>query len=332
MDDCPSNEATCANRGGTMFTNPDALFAAHGDGYSSEGQKGWLYGCEFQELKCANGVCQGCFNGNGTVRMGGSNPIRWSGELNAGTPPSSCEAVDNPQPHPGFCEPTDPHYNARTDSCEGSPVIVNCDDPTYNHTDPCNLTDLPPSGTPVYNPPAGTTPPLTPEQFNNPPPATPVTTTPPVNTGHEPGYTGGNPDGTPTTVGHGNGSPTTTVNPGSTGGSGTASTTDTGSVSWGALPTIPTDGFYTRQFEGGLSGVFTDRMAQMQDTPLFTFANQFRIANGIGTAPVWHLDFSSVGLGVHDLKLFDSDNSWAIIRLVILLSTFFACRRIIFGG
>lgn len=330
--ECPVAEANCAPRSGQIFTTPDYLRRQHGPGYSSQGQKGWMYGCEFSVYNCDGSSCMACFTGNGTVNKTYDPPVRWSGATGIGGG-TSCIVSDDPQPHPGFCSPTASNYDARTDSCSGGDVTMQCDDPAYDGVSACQMT-FPDeeTGEPVYNPPAPTTPVIPEEDFDTPPVTTPPVTTPPVGEGINPGYTGENPPGEGQIGNGSSGVPQVNGSTGHTGGAGGGSTEDTGSVSWGNLPAIDGDGFYTRQYEGGLSGVFAERMGEMQDTPIFEFASQFSVPNGTGAIPSWEIDLTSIGFGKIPLTFFQAEWAWKFVKWVIIISTFFLCRRIIFGA
>jgi hypothetical protein len=305
---------------------------------------GTLLGCEYSIMKCDDVSCIACFTGNGRFDEESENKdsYKFRAECNGSSPPSSCgqtytvdEACpenDTPTQPPiqdGICSRTDDDYNAITNSCDGVPVTKNCDDPSLTDDEPCNLTEVI-SGVPTYEPPVKL-PQLNPTQFQA-PPVTPLPPPPPVNTGLNPGYTGGGIPSSGTVGNNAGGVPTTNVNPGFSGGSGTASTADTGSVGWGNLPTISEDGFYTRQYEGGVAAVFADRMTEIQATPLMQFTTGFNIPDGVGVSPIFSIDMSGLGMGVFEFGFFQADYVFTVLKILVIFSAFIFARKIIFGG
>lgn len=329
LADCPGLEATCADKSGLGFVLPQA-----GAGYTLQGSTGWMLGCEFRVLNCSTSVCDGCFTGNGTYNEDYSPKVRWGGGVSVGVGGASlaCPVSSDPQPHPGFCSPLDANYDAVTDSCPGDePVTQDCDDPALPDDAPCNWTvPDPETSEPVYNPPAPTEPVIPEDDFNNPPSQNPAPDLPSVDSGVPPGYTGP-PSESPGIGNNPDGVPSVDDSPGYSGGSGSGDMDGDTAYSWGNLPSIAADGFYTRQYEGGIAGVFAERMGQMQQTPIFSFANQFKVRNGIGTPPVFTLDATGIGMGVFEFGFFQNETIWLLFKIIVLISTFFLCRRIIFG-
>lgn len=318
-------EATCGAGAGISFTVANPY-----PGSASETQwGGYDFGCEYALTNCDETTCQACYTGNGTLNQQSNPPRRWTKHptsIGNGT----CPISEDPQPHPGFCEVTDPDYDAVTDSCtsDGELPRPDCDGADIEPNGRCSLTITDPeTEEPVYSPPDDAQPEWEELPTNPTPPEIPDT-----NDGLDPGYTGEEGE---TEGGIGNnpgGVPEVNTNPGYTGGAGSASTEDTGSVSWGNLPTIPTDGFYDRQYEGGMAAVVNDRLDEMRQGEAMAFINGYRMRSGIGIEPEFRLDLTAIDMGVHEFGLYGGMAIWNVMKWVVLITALFYCRRIIFGG
>lgn len=318
-------EPTCGELQGKTFplNNPNDLALESG-----QSAAGYDYGCEFRIANCRPGAgCTGCYSGNGTKHPEGEVGRQWvQYPLQVGSPqPVSTVCPANPTPigHPGYCEPSNPLYDARTGSCPPTTPTPtkDCDDPTWTSAEPCTwvANGGANAGTvPLPYEPPNPTPPPPPEYIENDGstglPGTP--TIPPIDGGGvtPPGDINGNLGG------------------GYTGGGGSESTVDTGSVSWGAFPSIPAGGFYTREYPGGVSGVVSDKLNEMTSTPLFTYMSSFRIADGYGFKPEFTVNLTGIGMGVMSFNIFEADYFWQIAKIVCIISALLLCRRLIFGG
>jgi len=89
--------------------------------------------------------------------------------------------------------------------------------------------------------------------------------------------------------------------------------------------------FYESSYENGWQGVWEEKSNLISQTGLFQFLQQFRLGSG-GSAPEMNICFDVlVNLGCKTL-----DPNWErlmpFLRICILITAAFVCRRIIFGG
>jgi hypothetical protein len=99
------------------------------------------------------------------------------------------------------------------------------------------------------------------------------------------------------------------------------------------LPPIPEPAsWYEPVYEDGLSGVWDEHLPALQQTPLFTFLDQFTMAPS-GTQPDWNFCFNLGALGNYGCERLEVPSFiWNFIRIVMLLGAAFTARRLIFGG
>lgn len=96
------------------------------------------------------------------------------------------------------------------------------------------------------------------------------------------------------------------------------------------LPDVPQ--LYERKYPDGLQGVWNTKSAAIKQSPLFSLASGMVPTIGDGGCPQWSLpvDIGVIDFGVYDVSL--PCNVWAFIRVVMLITSLFLVRRLIFGG
>ena len=93
------------------------------------------------------------------------------------------------------------------------------------------------------------------------------------------------------------------------------------------------ESFYESVYEEGFQGVWDERSDQLRNSEAAQFIQQFKFTAS-GSAPSGRICFnlgSIMNYGCHDIPLPDGA-ILGFIKMVILISAAFLCRRIIFGG
>lgn len=93
------------------------------------------------------------------------------------------------------------------------------------------------------------------------------------------------------------------------------------------------ESFYESVYEDGFQGVWDERSDQLRNSEAAQFIQQFKFTAS-GSAPSGRICFnlgSIMNYGCHDIPLPDGA-ILGFIKMVILISAAFLCRRIIFGG
>ena len=90
--------------------------------------------------------------------------------------------------------------------------------------------------------------------------------------------------------------------------------------------------FYESDYEDGFQGVWDTQSAALKQTGFFEFLQQFKMSFGGGSAPDMQICFNvMVDLGCKNIP-FDWTAILPFLKLCILLTAAFTCRKIIFGG
>ena len=90
--------------------------------------------------------------------------------------------------------------------------------------------------------------------------------------------------------------------------------------------------WYESKYENGVQGVWDDYRQRLNDTSFFQFLNQFSLSPS-GTQPDWNMCFNLGALGNYGCERIEVPAFiWNFVRLCILVTAGFTCRRIIFGG
>ncbi|MBL4703846.1 MAG: hypothetical protein JKY54_04955 [Flavobacteriales bacterium] len=91
--------------------------------------------------------------------------------------------------------------------------------------------------------------------------------------------------------------------------------------------------FYESEYEDGFGGVWQEKSGEFQQTEAYQFLQQFKF-NGGGAAPDSSICFNLgqfMDFGCSELPVPDA-GLLAILKVFILISAAFLCRRLIFGG
>lgn len=91
--------------------------------------------------------------------------------------------------------------------------------------------------------------------------------------------------------------------------------------------------FWDSSYPNGLTGIWAEKEADFQQTSFINWLNSFKLQfNGSSAVPEWSMcfDLGIVDLGCNDILL--DSRIWGAIRLFILITAAFLCRRLVFGG
>lgn len=90
--------------------------------------------------------------------------------------------------------------------------------------------------------------------------------------------------------------------------------------------------WYESAYPDGLVGIWQERSADLQQTPLFNFLNQLGTVQPTGGQPDFNICFNLGAMGDYGCKSFEIPSAvWAFIRLMILICAGIFCYRIISG-
>jgi hypothetical protein len=97
-------------------------------------------------------------------------------------------------------------------------------------------------------------------------------------------------------------------------------------------PSEGLQGFWETDYPDGLQGVVNAKMAEVQSTQFFTFLDQFQISVG-GSSASYDMCFNLGSMGDFGCHNFNIDpRTFPAIKIFILITAVFLCRRILFGG
>ncbi|MBA6303200.1 hypothetical protein [Colwellia sp. MB02u-14] len=108
--------------------------------------------------------------------------------------------------------------------------------------------------------------------------------------------------------------------------------TGTNDVVRNNLPSDGLVGFYESEYPLGVEGMFKDKVEEFKETEFYVFLEQFKPNFG-GTPPnmSFCMNFGSyMNLGCFDLVL--DPRIWPALKIFILITAGFTCRKILFGG
>lgn len=98
-------------------------------------------------------------------------------------------------------------------------------------------------------------------------------------------------------------------------------------------PTAGLVGYWVSEYPDGLQGVMDDQLIDIKDSEFFKFLDQFNPSISGGFAPTYQMCFNIGSLGNFGCHSFNIDpRTFPAIRIFILVSAGFLCRRILFGG
>ena len=91
--------------------------------------------------------------------------------------------------------------------------------------------------------------------------------------------------------------------------------------------------FWTTQYPQGISGVFSTFINAVLATPIFAWLNSFSLGLGTASEPVFELCFGNIaGIEFGCYSLSADSYVWSAIRAMMIASSLFVARRIVFGG
>jgi hypothetical protein len=92
------------------------------------------------------------------------------------------------------------------------------------------------------------------------------------------------------------------------------------------------EGFWVSDYEDGLEGIFEDQLVSLQSSEFYLFLDNFNPSISGGSAPDMSMCFNLgfINFGCHSFNI--DPRVYPAIRIFILISAAFLCRRILFGG
>lgn len=104
------------------------------------------------------------------------------------------------------------------------------------------------------------------------------------------------------------------------------------SVSTKTAPSKGLKGFWKSDYPDGLGGLVKTKVLDSQDSQFYSFIETFNPSLGGGSAPPLQLCFNLgfVNFGCQDFKI--DPRIYAAMRIFILITAGFTCRKILFGG
>lgn len=98
-------------------------------------------------------------------------------------------------------------------------------------------------------------------------------------------------------------------------------------------PSEGLEGFWESEYENGLQGVMDEKLIDIQASEFYGFLDQFNPSLGAGSAPSYDMCFNIGALGNFGCHNFNIDpRTFPAIKIFILVTAGFLCRRILFGG
>lgn len=98
-------------------------------------------------------------------------------------------------------------------------------------------------------------------------------------------------------------------------------------------PSDGLEGFWESEYENGLQGVMDEKLIDIKNTQFFGFLDQFNPSVSGGTATNYNMCFHIGSVADFGCQKFEIDpRTFPAIKIFILVSAGFLCRRILFGG
>lgn len=97
-------------------------------------------------------------------------------------------------------------------------------------------------------------------------------------------------------------------------------------------PSDGLEGFWETEYEEGLQGIFEEKLIDVKQTEFYLFLDQFKPTFGGGSAPDYQFcfDLGFVNFGCQSLGI--DSRVFPAVRIFILITAVFLCRKILFGG
>jgi hypothetical protein len=98
-------------------------------------------------------------------------------------------------------------------------------------------------------------------------------------------------------------------------------------------PTPDMEGFWQTDYPDGLQGIVDEKIGEVKETQLFNFMESFKPTFSAGTAPDLKMCFNLGALGNFGCHSFVIDSRvFPAVKIFLLITAVFACRKILFGG
>jgi hypothetical protein len=92
-------------------------------------------------------------------------------------------------------------------------------------------------------------------------------------------------------------------------------------------------GFWVSEYPDGVEGMFSGKVDELKSTEFYTFLQEFQPEIGVGRPPSFALCFNFGNFGNYGCKEISIDpRVFPALKVFILISAGFGCRRILFGG
>jgi len=95
--------------------------------------------------------------------------------------------------------------------------------------------------------------------------------------------------------------------------------------------TFPTESWWQSNYENGLNGIWETHSQSLKETTLLTWLDSWHFPSG-GSYPSWTFNFNLLGNDYGSRELSLSPEIWLIIKSLIILTSIFAFRALVFGG
>ncbi len=98
-------------------------------------------------------------------------------------------------------------------------------------------------------------------------------------------------------------------------------------------PTEGLVGYWESEYEDGLQGILDEKLIELQDTEFYAMLDQFNPSVSSGSAPSYEMCFNignMASLGCHNFNI--DSRTFPAIKIFILITAGFLCRKILFGG
>jgi hypothetical protein len=106
-----------------------------------------------------------------------------------------------------------------------------------------------------------------------------------------------------------------------------------GGVQTDIEPSEGLTGYWVSEYEDGLQGIFDEQLIAVQDTEFYDFIEKFNPSFGAGSAPNFEFCFNIGALGNFGCQSLGLDpRVIPAIKIFILITAGFLCRKILFGG
>lgn len=107
----------------------------------------------------------------------------------------------------------------------------------------------------------------------------------------------------------------------------------TSSVELRQEPNDGLEGFWETEYEDGIEGMFEEKVEDLKQTEFYLFLEEFNPDIGGGSPPMFTLCFNFGPFGHYGCQTIEIDpRVYPALKVFVLISAGFGCRRILFGG